>query len=40
MPDEYDQCEYEALVSEVESTITVDKWLNQFDPSMVQSPTA
>lgn len=37
MPDEYDQCEYEALVSEVESTITVDKWLNQFDPTMVQS---
>lgn len=40
MPDEYDQCEYEALASEIESTITVEKWLKQFDPSMVQEPEA
>ncbi len=40
MPDEYDQCEYEAFVSEVESTITTDKWLKEFTPSMVHTPTA
>ncbi len=40
MPDEYDQCEYELFVSEMPSSITTEKWLTEFAPSMVQKPTA
>lgn len=40
MPDEYDQCEYELFVSKLPSSITVEKWLNEFTPSMLQKPKA
>lgn len=41
MPDEYDNCKYEAMVSELTgSSVTREKWLTEFTPSMVQSPTA
>jgi len=40
MPDEYDNCKYEAVVDELPSTVTKEKWLTAFTPSLVQSPSA
>lgn len=40
MPDEYGFCEYEAVVSELPETVTVEKWLSEFKPSMLQAPAA
>ena len=40
MPDEYDYCKYEVMATELPTSITKEKWLNEFSPSMVKSPTA
>lgn len=39
MPDEYGNGQYEALASEVDSTIS-SKWLEQFTPELVRTTTA
>lgn len=40
MPDEYEFCEYEIPSKELPESITVEKWLTEFNPSMLQAPTA
>jgi len=42
MPDEYDNCKYEIFVSKLpeDKSITKEKWLTEFTPSMVQVPIA
>lgn len=40
MPDENDECKYECLVDKLPEDIQTDKWLSEFDPSMVVAPGA
>ncbi len=40
MPDEFDFCEYEIPSAELPESITEEKWLTEFTPSMLQAPKA
>lgn len=40
MPDEYGNCMYEALASELSDTTVKSKWMTAFEPSMVQVASA
>ena len=40
MPDEYGNCLYEALASELTDSTTKTKWMTGFEPTMVQAPSA
>ena len=40
MPDEYGNCVYEALASELSDETVKSKWMNAFEPSMVQVASA
>jgi hypothetical protein len=40
MPDEYGNCVYEALASELSDETVKTKWMTAFEPSMVQVKSA
>ncbi len=37
MPDDDGQGKYEAIVSQLDETVTIDKWLNEFSPELVKA---